>query len=115
MMKKTLLNISEISDKEWEQLYKTNFEMFWEKVLEDVDLSKLPKTIYNHRTFEEIKGKDAREVYLMRLKCVMEPSQFDCDMIWDILLELKHELEQEKCSTSMFDVIEEYHSRYIIY
>ena len=34
MMKKTLLNISEISDKEWEQLYKTNFEMFWEKVLD---------------------------------------------------------------------------------
>lgn len=107
------------SDEEWEQLYKTDFEKFWHRVLEETDLRKLPTKVYNYRDDEAVYGKAAREMHLGRLKWIIKPSQadsqLDIDKRWKSLMELKCELEKKDSSVDMYDVIDTYHSRYVRY
>jgi hypothetical protein len=117
------VKIGEPSDEEWEYLYKTDFEKFWEKVLDEYDLSKLPDKIMSLRDDTMIYGEEAREVYLSRLKGVVEYSEWMTknhpEVInnqWNTIKELKKEL-QEKTSGELYmlDVIRNYEDKYIRY
>ncbi len=103
-----------LSDAEWEDLYKTNYEEFWEMVLKEGDLTKLPNSIHNYRSGENIYGEEARNCLLRRLKSIVEPSGNDYGRITS-LLEIKHELKEKYQPASMLDAIREYESRYIRY
>ena len=103
-----------LSDSEWERLYKTNFEEFWEMVVKEGDLTKLPNHIVEMRSEKPLYGNDARNYFLDRLKRRASYSEFDRDITWKVLLKYKHELEEKNQSASMLDAIREY-ERHIIY
>lgn len=102
-------------DSEWEHLYKTNFEQFWEKVIEEGDLSTLPNCIGSLRTDELMYGEEARNCYLARLKGAISPSKFYIDNQWTSLLKIKHELKEENKPSDMLGAIRTYEGRYIKY
>lgn len=117
------VKVDKLSDEEWEYFYKTDFEKFWEMVLEEYDLSKLPDRIVNLRDDTMIYGEEARKVYLSRLKGVVEYNEWTTmnrpeviDIRWNTLKYLKKEL-QEKTSDKvyMLDVIRNYEDKYIRY
>ena len=100
--------IINLSDAEWENLYKTNFEVFWEMVVNEADLTKLPNHISEIRNGESLYGEDARNYYLDHLKRCVYPSKFSCDIQWAALLQIKLELEKKNQPISMLDIIKEY-------
>ena len=117
------VRVGKLSDEEWEYFYKTDFEKFWEMVIEEYDLSKLPDRIVNLRDDTMIYGEDARKMYLSRLKGVVEYNEWTTknrpeaiNIHWNTLKELKKEL-QEKTSEKvyMLDVIRNYEDKYIRY
>ena len=111
---KKIFKSVKLSDVEWEQLYKTNFEEFWRMVVSEGDVTELPNCIVEMRSGEPLQGEDARNYFLSCLKQEISPSKFDCDIKWTALLRIKHELEQKNQSASMLDAIREY-QRHIIY
>jgi hypothetical protein len=104
-----------VSDAEWEHLYKTNFEEFWKRVVEEYDLSKLPTYMLSMRDDTPLYGDDARNCLLSRLKWVIVPSENECDRKWNSLFEIKRELEEKARPVYMLDAIRVYESRYIRY
>ena len=50
--------IINLSDAEWEHLYKTNFEEFWDLVVKQGDLTKLPNYIVEIRSEEPLYGNE---------------------------------------------------------
>ena len=120
---KEFVSAVNLSDAEWEHLYKTDFEKFWEMVVEEYDLSKLPDRIMSLRDDTMIYGEDARKMYLSRLKGVVGYNEWTTknrpeviNIHWNTLKELKKEL-QEKTSEKvyMLDVIKNYEDKYIRY
>ena len=108
-------NVVILSDTEWESLYKTDFEKFWEMVVREGDLTKLPDYVVETRSGEPLRGEDARQCILSRIKREISPSIIDCEIKWDSLLRIKHELVQTDKSSSMLDVARVYIQRYIVY
>ena len=107
-------NNVKLSDAEWEHLYKTDFEEFWEMVVKEGDLTKLPNRIVEPRGDETLYGNEAREYFLSCLKQTISPSKFDCDLKWRSLLKYKQILKENNHSTCMLDAIREY-ERHIKY
>ena len=100
-------------DKEWEHLYKTNFEVFWDLVVKEGDLTKLPTYLVETRSEEPLYGKEARDYILYHLKQSISPWNDDTirNRQWVALLRIKHELEEKSQSkVCMLDVIREYES-----
>lgn len=103
-----------LSDHEWEQLYITDYEGFWEMVLKEGDLSNLP-SYREDRLGNPIYGEEAKSCYLNTLKFMFRPSMLNCNKEIATLLKIKHELKENGKSASMLDAIIEYECRYIVY
>lgn len=117
-------DISNISDEEWENLYKTNYDVFWDLTVKEYDPSKLPDEIGSLRDGSMLYGEDAKEAYLYRLRSVVEYNEWTIsnrpeviDNNWNILKKLKKELQERNPSEKvyMLDVIISYEIKYIQY
>ena len=106
-----------LADSEWEHLYKTDFESFWNMAVKEYDLSKLPDRISNLRDDTMLYGEDARNCFLSRLKGAIKPSNNYADKQWNSLMQLKRESEEKNPNTRvyMLDIINEYEHRYFKY
>lgn len=103
-----------LSDADWEQLYRTDYESFWRMVLKEGDLSNLP-TYQEDKFGNPIYGEDAKNCYLEHLKIMFRPSEFNCNKRIADLLKIKHELKEDKKPAHMLNAIIEYECRYIVY
>ena len=113
-----------ISDEEWENLYKTNYDVFWDLTVKEYDPSKLPDEIGSLRGGSMLYGEDAKKAYLYSLRSVVEYNEWtisncpeDIDNYWNTLKELKKELQERNPSEKvyMLDVIISYQIKYIKY